>query len=151
MVRRDERNTSFLGHQLHRIPAPQLPFRSVGQHSALGNRAEPDAVMVDQTVGESETPSMVFELEELHGGKPWVTDINHWNFQAARAATKVHILIVHLFKVLLLIHGVLQAVYNKDPDMTREGGSIPVTLTFAEALGVNVLLLPMGRGDDGSQ
>jgi Cys-Gly metallodipeptidase DUG1 len=26
-----------------------------------------------------------------------------------------------------------------------------VTLTFAEALGVNVLLLPMGRGDDGAQ
>jgi hypothetical protein len=33
----------------------------------------------------------------------------------------------------------------------REGGSIPVTLTFAEALNVNVLLLPMGRGDDGPQ
>ncbi len=33
----------------------------------------------------------------------------------------------------------------------REGGSIPVTLTFAEALGVNVLLLPMGRSDDGPQ
>ena len=42
-------------------------------------------------------------------------------------------------------------MYNIDPDMTREGGSIPVTLTFAEALGVNVLLLPMGRGDDGAQ
>jgi Cys-Gly metallodipeptidase DUG1 len=42
-------------------------------------------------------------------------------------------------------------VYNQAPDYTREGGSIPVTLTFAEALGVNVLLLPMGRGDDGAQ
>lgn len=42
-------------------------------------------------------------------------------------------------------------VYNITPDLTREGGSIPVTLTFAEALGVNVLLLPMGRGDDGAQ
>lgn len=37
------------------------------------------------------------------------------------------------------------------PDLTREGGSIPVTLTFADTLGVNVLLLPMGRGDDGAQ
>ena len=45
----------------------------------------------------------------------------------------------------------LQFVYKKDPDLTREGGSIPVTLTFAEKLGVNVLLLPMGRGDDGAQ
>ena len=44
-----------------------------------------------------------------------------------------------------------KAVYNRAPDYTREGGSIPVTLTFAEALGVNVLLLPMGRGDDGAQ
>jgi hypothetical protein len=42
-------------------------------------------------------------------------------------------------------------VYNKTPDYTREGGSIPVTLTFAESLGVNVLLLPMGRADDGAQ
>jgi len=39
----------------------------------------------------------------------------------------------------------------------REGGSIPVTLTFAGALeapegkDVNVMLLPMGRGDDGAQ
>ena len=42
-------------------------------------------------------------------------------------------------------------MYHQDPDLTREGGSIPVTLTFAESLGVNVLLLPMGRGDDGAQ
>ena len=46
---------------------------------------------------------------------------------------------------------VLQGIYNISPDLTREGGSIPVTLTFAESLGVNVLLLPMGRGDDGAQ
>ncbi|KAG9044366.1 hypothetical protein FS837_008254 [Tulasnella sp. UAMH 9824] len=70
------------------------------------------------------------EVENLHGGKPWVADPNHWNYVAAKKAT--------------------EAVYKKTPDLTREGGSIPVTLTFAEALGVNVLLLPMGRGDDGA-
>jgi len=69
-------------------------------------------------------------VEDLHGGRPWVTDHRHWNFEAAKRATK--------------------AVYKQDPDLTREGGSIPVTLTFAESLGVNVLLLPMGRGDDGA-
>ncbi|KAF8895856.1 hypothetical protein CPB84DRAFT_1848192 [Gymnopilus junonius] len=69
-------------------------------------------------------------VENLHGGKPWVADHRHWNFEAAKKATK--------------------AVYGQDPDLTREGGSIPVTLTFAESLGVNVLLLPMGRGDDGA-
>lgn len=29
-------------------------------------------------------------------------------------------------------------------------GSIPVTLDFANILGLNVLLLPVGRGDDGA-
>jgi len=70
------------------------------------------------------------EIECLHGGKPWVADHEHWNFEAAKRAT--------------------WSVYGKIPDLTREGGSIPVTLTFAECLGVNVLLLPMGRGDDGA-
>ncbi|SJL10080.1 probable DUG1-Cys-Gly metallo-di-peptidase [Armillaria ostoyae] len=69
-------------------------------------------------------------VEEIHGGRPWLADLNHWNFEAAKAATR--------------------AVYQQEPDMTREGGSIPVTLTFAEALGANVVLLPMGRGDDGA-
>ncbi|KAF7316621.1 CNDP dipeptidase [Mycena chlorophos] len=70
------------------------------------------------------------DLELLHSGKPWVADWKHWNYTAAIAAT--------------------EAIYKQTPDLTREGGSIPVTLSFAEALGVNVLLLPMGRGDDGA-
>ncbi|KAJ7685640.1 hypothetical protein DFH06DRAFT_1264782 [Mycena polygramma] len=70
------------------------------------------------------------EIELLHSGKPWVADWKHWNYTAAMKAT--------------------EAVYKQKPDLTREGGSIPVTLTFAETLGVNVLLLPMGRGDDGA-
>ncbi|GAA5996516.1 metallodipeptidase [Rhodotorula paludigena] len=70
------------------------------------------------------------KVEMLHGGKPWVASIDHWNFRAAKKAT--------------------ETVYGKTPDFTREGGSIPITLTFAEALGKNVMLLPMGRGDDGA-
>ncbi|KAI0081025.1 Zn-dependent exopeptidase [Panus rudis PR-1116 ss-1] len=68
------------------------------------------------------------KVELLGGGKPWAADPNHWNFEAAKKATEL--------------------IYKKTPNYTREGGSIPVTLTFAENLGVNVLLLPMGRGDD---
>jgi len=34
--------------------------------------------------------------------------------------------------------------------MTREGGSIPVTLTFEEVTGKNVMLLPIGACDDGA-
>merc|ERR1711872_943747 len=65
-----------------------------------------------------------------HGGKPWLSDFNHPHYIAGRKATKL--------------------VHNVEPDMTREGGSIPVTLTFQEATGKNVMLLPMGCADDGA-
>jgi cytosolic nonspecific dipeptidase len=86
-----------------------------------------------------------------HGGKPWTENPNHPHYQAASKATK--------------------HVFNVDPDFTRvsfclsliriflnifiifhlqEGGSIPVTLTFQEVTGKNVLLLPLGCGDDGA-
>lgn len=61
-------------------------------------------------------------------GPCWTTDPNHENYQAAARATKL--------------------IYQTDPDMTREGGSIPITITLQEASGRNVLLLPMGAGDD---
>jgi len=65
-----------------------------------------------------------------HGGRPWMADFNHPHYQAGRKAVK--------------------QVYGVEPDLTREGGSIPVTLTFQEATGKNVMLLPLGCGDDGA-
>ncbi|KAM5539708.1 hypothetical protein V8D89_006521 [Ganoderma adspersum] len=72
----------------------------------------------------------ILTIKKTSDGMPWVADYKHWNYEAASRAT--------------------ETVYGRLPDLTREGGSIPVTLTFAESLGVNVLLLPMGRGDDGA-
>ncbi|XP_018016446.1 cytosolic non-specific dipeptidase isoform X2 [Hyalella azteca] len=65
-----------------------------------------------------------------HGGKCWVSDQDHPNYEAGRRAT--------------------EAVYKTTPDMTREGGSIPITLVLQEVTGKNVLLLPMGACDDGA-
>ncbi|XP_001366150.1 cytosolic non-specific dipeptidase [Monodelphis domestica] len=65
-----------------------------------------------------------------HGGKPWVSDFNHPHYMAGRKA--------------------LKRVFGVEPDLTREGGSIPVTLTFQEATGKNVMLLPVGSADDGA-
>lgn len=70
------------------------------------------------------------KIESLHAGKPWYSNPDHWNFRAASKAT--------------------ETVYKVKPDLTREGGSIPVTITFEESLGKNVCLLPMGQGDDGA-
>jgi Cys-Gly metallodipeptidase DUG1 len=44
----------------------------------------------------------------------------------------------------------IEKVFGQKPDYTREGGSIPVTLTFQEQLQKSVLLLPMGKSDDGA-
>ncbi|KAL0280189.1 UNVERIFIED_CONTAM: hypothetical protein PYX00_001562 [Menopon gallinae] len=65
-----------------------------------------------------------------HGGKHWLSNPFHDNFKAGAKATE------HVYKV--------------SPDLTREGGSIPVTLTFEEATKKSVLLLPMGAADDGA-
>lgn len=66
----------------------------------------------------------------MHGGKPWTEDPNHPHYLAGRRATK--------------------HVYGVEPDLSREGGSIPVTLTLQQATGKNVILLPVGAGDDGA-
>jgi len=70
------------------------------------------------------------KAQMCHGGKPWTEDPLHPHYIAAHKATKY--------------------VYNVEPDLIREGGSIPVTLTLQEATGKNVLLLPVGCGDDGA-
>jgi len=69
-------------------------------------------------------------LIDEHGGKPWMSDPAHPHFVAAQRAT--------------------ERVWGVKPDLTREGGSIPVTLTFQEVTGKNVLLLPLGQSDDGA-
>ncbi|UXI19188.1 hypothetical protein NH340_JMT05131 [Sarcoptes scabiei] len=71
-----------------------------------------------------------FKVEMINGGRPWISDPNGPNFTAGKLA--------------------MQKVYGIEPDMTREGGSIPVTLTFQEITGKSVMLLPMGAADDGA-
>lgn len=70
------------------------------------------------------------KTELIHDGNYWISDPHNSSFTAAAKATKV--------------------VYGVEPDFTREGGSIPITLSFEQKLKCTVLLLPMGRGDDGA-
>lgn len=32
-------------------------------------------------------------VEPLHSGKPWVADVKHWNFEAAKKATEVRLFV----------------------------------------------------------
>ena len=38
-------------------------------------------------------------------------------------------------------------MYGLDPDLTREGGSIPIANMLADVTGMNVMLLPVGACD----
>lgn len=108
-----------------------------------------------------------------HGAKAWVSDFNHPHYMAGRKAMKTGVWIHRQTLPLrhtrtgltyLNIYNILSnnvsrslppipffhIVFGVEPDLTREGGSIPVTLTFQEATGRNVMLLPMGSSDDGA-
>lgn len=65
-----------------------------------------------------------------HGAAAWVSPVDSPNYMAARRA--------------------VEAVFGVAPDLTREGGSIPITLTLEKATGGSVLLLPIGGCDDGA-
>ncbi|CCD73878.1 Peptidase M20 dimerization domain-containing protein [Caenorhabditis elegans] len=69
-----------------------------------------------------------FKVTSGHGGMPWVADFRDANFSAGSRA--------------------IERVYGMTPDFTREGGSIPVTLTIQDLTKSPVMLLPIGASDD---
>ncbi|XP_052699358.1 cytosolic non-specific dipeptidase-like isoform X1 [Crassostrea angulata] len=85
---------------------------------------------LQQKFKERNSPNKLRISIEGEGGKPWVSDFNDSNYIAGRNA--------------------MTTVFGVEPDLTREGGSIPVTLTLQDATGKSVLLLPIGASDDGA-
>ncbi|XP_024083528.1 cytosolic non-specific dipeptidase [Cimex lectularius] len=71
-----------------------------------------------------------FKAYMIHGAKAWLSDVDSPNYTAARSAIKM--------------------VYGVEPDLTREGGSIPITLNLQEITGKSVILIPIGACDDGA-
>ena len=111
-----------------------IPAKVVGKFSIRTvPNMEPDAVtkLVEDYVNKvfkSLNSKNTCHVSLQHCGKWWVASPKHWNFTAAGKA--------------------VEHVWGVKPDLTREGGSIPVTLTFEQATGKNVLLLPMGSSTD---
>ncbi|KAK4877594.1 hypothetical protein RN001_010100 [Aquatica leii] len=63
-------------------------------------------------------------------GDLWSEDPFHPNYVAGSRATK--------------------HVYGVEPDLIRDGGTIPILLIIQKVTGKNILLLPVGQGDDGA-
>jgi len=64
------------------------------------------------------------QVRYLHGGKPWRANLEGPIYDAARAA--------------------LKAAWDREPEITGEGGSIPVVGDFTSVLGAPVLLVGFG-------
>ncbi|MFH4977513.1 hypothetical protein AB6A40_004222 [Gnathostoma spinigerum] len=69
-----------------------------------------------------------FKAYNISSGMYWLSDYNHPHYQCGARAIK--------------------KVFGVEPDYTREGCSIPITLSFEELTKKNVMLLPIGAGDD---
>ncbi|KAK3749409.1 hypothetical protein QZH41_015869, partial [Actinostola sp. cb2023] len=102
-----------------------------------------------------------------HSAKPWVSDFNHPHYMAGRKAIRNRYEVQlssaitkkpkmlsepsdHEYEPQLDVPSTCYGIFGIEPDMTRDGCSIPVTLTFQEATGKNIMLLPVGACDDGA-
>ncbi|KAH8597980.1 putative glutamate carboxypeptidase [Bisporella sp. PMI_857] len=73
----------------------------------------------------------IMKVECLGSEPGWESDPLHWNYDAASKA--------------------IEKVWGVKPDYTREGGTIPITGMLQDILaGKNIVLIPMGRVDDGA-
>ena len=73
-------------------------------------------------------PGVVVRADELHGARPYIAPLDH---PANRAAARA-----------------LAQAFGAEPVFTREGGSIPVTVTFQEELGATSILMGFGLPDE---
>jgi acetylornithine deacetylase/succinyl-diaminopimelate desuccinylase-like protein len=77
------------------------------------------------------TPKTVeLKVTRMHGGKPWMTDLDNSFVQAAGRA--------------------IEQGFGKRAVFTREGGSIPIVSTFQEELGVPSVLFGIGLPEENS-
>ena len=75
------------------------------------------------------TPKTVeLRLTRMHGGRPWKTDLDNPYVQAAARAFEIG--------------------FGKRPVYTREGGSIPIVMTFQQELGAPTVLFGIGVPDE---
>lgn len=76
------------------------------------------------------TPNNVYLSQKISIGNPLQCDPNNFLYQAAKIATK--------------------SSYGVEPDMIREGSSIPPAIHLSEILNKPCCLIPMGAADDGA-
>ena len=72
--------------------------------------------------------SVELKVTRMHGGKPWMTELDNAYVQAAARAIEIG--------------------FSRSPVYTREGGSIPVVSTFQSELNAPTVLFGIGLPDE---
>jgi acetylornithine deacetylase/succinyl-diaminopimelate desuccinylase-like protein len=91
---------------------------------------DPDriAALFEAYVKKVAPKSVELKVTRMHGGKPWMTELDNAYIKAAARA--------------------IELGFNRSPVYTREGGSIPVVATFQSELGAPTVLFGFGTPDE---
>ncbi len=91
---------------------------------------DPDkiAALFEEYVKKVTPKSVELTVTRMHGGKPWMTELDNAYVKAAARA--------------------LELGFNRTPVYTREGGSIPVVSTFQSELNAPTVLFGLGLPDE---
>ncbi|XP_043923055.1 beta-Ala-His dipeptidase-like isoform X2 [Protopterus annectens] len=112
-----------------------IPAKVIGKFS-IRQVPDMDPLVVEKQVteylnkifAERNSPNTL-KVSMVIGVKPWVADPSDPQYTAGRRAVK--------------------KVFNVEPDMIREGSTIPIANAFQNALKKRVMMLPIGGFDDG--
>jgi acetylornithine deacetylase/succinyl-diaminopimelate desuccinylase-like protein len=108
-----------------------IPAKAMAKVSMrLVPNQDPDkiAALFEQYVKKVAPKSVELTLTRMHGGKPWMTELDNVYVQAAARAAEIG--------------------FGRSPVYTREGGSIPVVATFQEVLNAPTVLFGIGLPDE---
>ncbi len=91
---------------------------------------DPDkiAALFEEYVKKVTPKSVELKVTRMHGGKPWMTELDNAYVTAAARA--------------------IELGFNRTPVYTREGGSIPVVSTFQSELNAPTVLFGLGLPDE---
>jgi acetylornithine deacetylase/succinyl-diaminopimelate desuccinylase-like protein len=91
---------------------------------------DPDkiAALFEEYVKKVTPKSVELKVTRMHGGKPWMTELDNAYVKAAARA--------------------IELGFNRTPVYTREGGSIPVVSTFQSELNAPTVLFGLGLPDE---
>jgi acetylornithine deacetylase/succinyl-diaminopimelate desuccinylase-like protein len=108
-----------------------IPAKAMAKISMrLVPNQDPDtiAALFEDYVKKVAPKSVELTVTRMHGGKPWMTELDNAYVQAAARA--------------------IETGFNRSPVYTREGGSIPVVATFQTVLGAPTVLFGVGLPDE---